>query len=384
MNKMIGLTAVFLTLCNPLICQSQDFLNDSIIKELKKAVEGFKDRYHSPGIVVAIVHNKDIVFSESLGYIDVENKVPATVDSKFPILSVTKTFTATMLMQLVERKRLSLQDDVRKYVPEYREASKSREKGETTLFQLATHTSGLPRNSPADIGFTKQVDQWIIGGIRQEAILSAGKKEFLQSLRLIQREYPPYELLSYEDRHYSNLGYSLLGIALERASKNNYQDYVLNNICKPLKMGSTGFDTENAGKNDMAKGYFYNDSLRDFIETPVYRSNSAIYAGGMYSTARDLANYLSFQFDNSAEAVKVLSSESKAMMYAMKIGWKASYPFVLHEGAMLGYRCQIAFSPDLKIGWIILTNTTEFQFSRINEYISKLILPVYKKNQLQA
>src|SRR6476620_3925210 len=84
----------------PEIAYCQNLLPDSVVQELKKGVEGFQSRFHSPAIVVAIVHDKSIIFSDALGYTDIENKVPATIDSKFPILSVTKTFTATMFMQL--------------------------------------------------------------------------------------------------------------------------------------------------------------------------------------------------------------------------------------------------------------------------------------------
>lgn len=372
------LAAAFETLI-PAVCPSQSLLTDSTINELRTGVEGFKNRYHSPSIVVVIVHDKKIIFSEALGYIDIENKIPATVDSKYPILSVTKTFTATMFMQLTERKITTLDDDVKKYVPEYKGNSDLMGKSGTTLFQLATHTSGLPRNSPADIHFAKQVDRWLLAGTTYATIEPATQKEFLRSLKFIQKEYPVYELLSYGDRHYSNLGYSLLGIALERAAKTGYTDYVANNICKPLQMKSTGFDTEKLADNVLAKGYYYNDSSKDFIKTPVFKSNAALYAGGMYSTATDLAKYISFQFDNSAQANKILSKENRARMQAFKIGWKPSYPFVLHEGAMLGYRCQVAFNPEVKIGWVILTNTTDFEFSRMNEYISRLVLPVYNK-----
>ena len=378
MNKILCfVTALFATGLSA-FCQPQSPLHDSTIQQLKIAVEGFKNRYHSPSIVVAIVHDKEIIFSESMGYTDVENKIPATVDSKYPILSVTKTFTATMFMQLAERKLISLNDDVKKYVPEYKGSSNSTDKSATTLFQLATHTSGLPRNSPADISFTKQIDKWMFGLENYVTIEPANKKEVLQSLAFIQKEYPAYELLSYGDRHYSNLGYSLLGIALERAAKKNYNDYVLENICKPLQMKSSGFDTENLESKGVAKGYYYSDSLKDFIKTPVFKSNAAISAGGMYSTASDLWKYISFQFDNSKEAARILSKENRSMMHSLKIGWKPLYPLVLHEGAMLGYRSQVAFIPELKLGWVILTNTTDFEFSRFNEHIGKLIMPYYE------
>jgi len=383
MKKSLFLFATALTIIIPVVCQSQDLLNDSTSKQLRIVVEGFRNRYHSPSIVVVIVHDKEIIFSQSQGYIDLENKIPATIDSKYPILSCTKPFTATMFMQLMQRNIVSLEDDVKKYVPEFKGNSDLPGKSGTTLLQLATHTSGLPRNSQADINFTKQVDRWLLVGTNYPTIEAATKKEFLQSLKFIKREYPEYQPLSYGDRHYSNLGYSLLGVALERAAKVDYTDYVINNICKPLKMSNSGFGTESFDKNILAKGYYYNDSVKDFIKTPVFKPNSALYAGGMYSTATDLAKFISFQFENnSADANKVLSEKNRAMMQAFKIAWKPSYPFVLHEGAMLGYRCEIAFNPEIKIGWVILTNTTDFDFSRLNDNISRLILPVYNKKSI--
>lgn len=99
--------------------------------------------------------------------------------------------------------------------------------------------------------------------------------------------------------------------------------------------------------------------------------------GGMYSTARDLATFISFQFDSSTEANNILTVENRAMMQSFRIGWKPSFPFVFHEGAMVGHRCEIAFNPELKIGWVILTNTTDFDFSRMNEYFSKLLNAVF-------
>ena len=379
MKKILLVLSVFFVMMIPTRSQSRNLLNDSTVKELKIVIEDFKNRFHTPSIVVAIIHEKEIIFHESLGYIDLENKIAATIDSKYPILSVTKTFTATMLMQLLQRNIVDLDDDVKKYVPEFRGNSDLPGKSGTTLFQLATHTSGLPRNTQADINFTKQVDSWLVAGTNISTLDPATNPELLKSLKFIKKEYPEYQFLSPNDRHYSNLGYSLLGIALERVAKTDYADYIINNICKPLKMNNSGFGTETSGNNIIAKGYYYTDSTRGFIKAPVFKANAAIYAGGMFSTARDLAKYISFQFDQALPANKILSEKNRAMMQALKIGWKPSYPFVLHEGAMVGYRCQVIFNPEIKVGWVILTNTSNFDFSGLNNNISRLILPVYNK-----
>ena len=371
MFKSFILTIVLGLLTAIPFASSAQQLPDSTIAQLKAGVAGFKDRYHTPAMVVVIVHGKDIVFSESLGYIDLENKIPATIDARFPVLSVTKVFTATMLMQLVQQKKIMLEEDIKKYLPEY--------KGTTSFLQLATHTAGIPRNTPADVNFAKQVDRWMLAHKEYKSLEPASKTELLQSLKYVNIEYPEYQLLSYGDRQYSNLGYSMLGIACERAAKQDYSQYVVNNICRPLKMMSTGMGTESFGTTIVAKGYYFDDSLQIFLKTPVFHANSALYAGGLYSTASDLAKFISFQFDTSIATNKILSLKNRTMMQSFRIGWKPSYPYVLHEGAMLGYRSQLIFIPDLEIGWVLLTNTSDFEFGKINEYISKLLIPIYRK-----
>lgn len=357
------------------IAQNKD-LNDSIIEQLKIGVEGFKKRYNSPSVVVAIIHENRVIFSHATGYIDLQQLIPATTASKYPILSITKLFTATMYMQLAASNKIKLDDDVLRYVPEYKRKSKGATRERTTLLQLATHNSGLPRNSPADIGFAKEIDRWILSNQPFDMISSATTEEFLESLQFVEREYPEFDLLDGNDRHYSNLGYSLLGTALERAAKNTFSDYVTLSICRPLKMNDTGFGTATFQNNILAKGYYYTESNQQFKPTPVYDPKSIVYAGGMYSTAEDLAKFLIFQFDEDY-ASKVLSPGDKRMMQNFGIGWKRSYPYLVHEGSMLGFRSEVVLHPQIKAGWVILTNATNFDFGKINDYISRLITPVY-------
>jgi CubicO group peptidase (beta-lactamase class C family) len=369
-------------LLGPLAGPCQTVLPDSTIEQLRIGVRGFKERYHLPSIVVAIVHGNDILFSEALGYTDMEKNISASIDSKYSIQSITKTFTATMYMQLAERGRVLLYDDVKKYVPEFRGESDARGRSGTSLFQLATHTSGLPRNAPSDIGFTKAVDRWLLTGKDVRSFEAGTKKDFLLSLPHIRKAYPDFDLLSYGDRHYSNLGYSLLGIALERAAKTDFETYIQREICRPLRMDQTGFGTSSFGATVLAKGYYFDEALQRQVPAPPFKANSALYAGGMYATARDLARFLSFQFDTTAESASVLSPKSRAMMASLRIGWKPVYPYVLHEGALPGYRSQVIFHPERKIGWVILTNGNDFDFSRINEYFSSRLLPLFTKKEI--
>lgn len=350
--------------------QSNSQINDTTSLKLKKAITDFKNKYQSPGIVVAVVHDKEIIFTEAQGYTDLENKIPATIDSKYPIMSVTKTFTATMLMQLVAHGTVNLDDEVKKYVPEYKVKSDFPQAVTTTLFQLATHTSGLPRKSLADIDFTVSWDRWMLSDKKDSLQWFSTDKALLQSLQFIKLEYPPFHYLHHNDRHYSNLGYSILGIALERAAKADFRKYVTNKICKPLGMIHTGFLNDPDVNDQMAKGYRYNTATKTTETIPAFEPYSALYAGGMYSTARDMSKYLSFQFDDHSN---VLSPDSKAMMRSLKIAWKPAYPYVLHEGSIPGYRSTIVFNPETKMGWVILMNTTDIDFNQINMQIANII-----------
>ncbi|MBK1442491.1 beta-lactamase family protein [Parapedobacter sp. ISTM3] len=220
------------------------------------------------------------------------------------------------------------------------------------------------------------VDSWLLTKTDHGPIRSASKKAFIASLKFVSRQYPEYQFLNQGTRRYSNLGYGLLGMGLEKAAGTQYEEYILSNICTPLQLYDTGFGTVGSGSNPIAKGYFYRDDKKGFIRTPDYYPNSMVYAAGMYSTAADLAKFISAQFEDDS---LVLSGKSKRMMQQLGIGWLRAYPFVMHEGSMLGARCEIVLNPELKIGWVVLVNTTDFQFNRINEYIAELIVPQYIK-----
>jgi CubicO group peptidase (beta-lactamase class C family) len=378
MRKYIVTLVLIFIVIGRIDCLGQILINDSITLKLKGVIENFKDKTNSASLVVAIVHDNEIVFNESLGYVDLKNKIPATIDSKYPIMSITKTFTATMFMQLVEKGVVRLDDDVKKYVPEFKVKSDFNGTNPTTLLQLATHTSGLQRNSQADFDFTYSCDKWMISGGKDTIKWFPSKNKMLQSLQYVRIEYPPYHYLSPNDRHYSNLGYFLLGTALERASNTEYTKYINENICKPLQMLSTGFLSEQKIKNQIANGYWYNSSINDYVKTPYFEPNSAIYAGGIYSTARDMAKYISFQFqDAPSNSKNVLSIDSRAMMRFFKIAWRPSYPLVTHEGSILGYNSIIAFNPEIKVGWIILTNTNDIKLSKLSSQIKDIITPIY-------
>ncbi|HTE28041.1 serine hydrolase [Flavitalea sp.] len=360
----------------PATLLAQHSLPDSVIKKLQQVVDNFSKTSNSPGLSIAIVHEHDVVYKQATGYTDLENKVETKVDSKFPIMSITKTFTATMFMQLVERGVIGLTDDVKKYIPEYKVKSPYKGTGPTTLLQLATHTSGLPRNTPADTAFTFSFERWMITGGAVPVKAFATNKEVLHTLQFMQLDYPPYDFIHQNDRHYSNLGYTLLGIAIERAAKTNYSDYVTDYILAPLKMKESGFLSDRGIGPQLAKGYRFDKNRKKFDEIPFFDVNAAIYPGGIYSTATDMTKYIMAQFDND----QLLRPDTRAMMRHLKIAWKPAYPYVLHEGGFPGHRSILVFNPESKIGWVILTNNGDNDFGKINEQFASILSDAFKKS----
>jgi len=351
---------------------AQTTLSDSISTQLKAGVKGFQERYKSPSLVLIIVHKGKVIFSDAAGYADVEKKVPARVDTKYQIQSITKLFTASLAMNLWEKGVIKLDGEVSKFVPEYRITDMDGTPGKTTFLELATHNAGLPRNSQADVEFAKQAETWMLTNKEMASIKAPSMEVFLKSLKSAKREYPEYELKPQDARQYSNMGYALLGLSLGRAAKVGYQEAVLNRIIKPLQLNNTGFGTVSDADHVLAAGYSYSNKEQKYIKTPDYYVNAMAPAGGIYSTATDLAKFISAQF-NAENGV--LSEKSIRMMQSLGIGWQRAYPYVKHEGAMLGARTEIVIHPKLELGWAVLTNVTDFDFTRINDYISSLVLP---------
>jgi CubicO group peptidase (beta-lactamase class C family) len=372
--KLYRSTLLLVLLLTGNAMSAQTMLNDSISSQLKAGVKGFQERYHSPSLVLIIVHKGKVIFSDASGYADLENKVPASVDTKYQIQSITKMFTATLAMNLWEKGIIKLDGDVRKFVPEYTVTDLEGKTGKTTFLELATHNAGLPRNSQADVEFAKQADTWMLINKEMASIKAPSMDEFLKSLRLATREYPEYEFKPHDTRQYSNMGYALLGLGLGRAAKTSYQEAVLNRICRPLHLNNTGFGTVSDQDHVLAMGYSYLNNEQKFIKTPNFYANAMMPAAGMYSTATDLAKFISAQFSGENG---VLSEKSIRMMQSLGIGWQRSYPYVKHEGAMLGSRIEIVIHPKLELGWAVLTNVTDFDFNRINEYVSSLVLPLF-------
>ena len=310
---------------------------------------GLKIKIRSPFSGSVLVAKKgEIIFEEAYGDANMETKVLNTLDTKFGVGSVTKQFTAMLVMQLVEKNQMKLEDTIYKYLP-YLPVEKA---NHITIHQLLTHTSGLPHYnglqsigvSLKDFGNTSYTPIALADLIGETNLLFIPGTEFT----------------------YSSLGYDLLGAILEEVSGKPFAELLNEAIVKPLGLKNTGFGTNEFVAEELAKGYSYREVYGwdwwtseyggKTSEAPFRDQSTAFTAGGVHSTVKDL-----FIWTEAVKSHKLLSPElTKVMLTPNKhghcYGWVRNWDDVIekninvrlygHGGALAGNSAFVAMYDD--------------------------------------
>jgi CubicO group peptidase (beta-lactamase class C family) len=263
----------------------------AILAEIEADAESARLKAKIPGMSIVIVHDQDVLLAKGFGYADLEKKIPADSKTVYRIGSVTKSFTALMLMQLRDAGKLQLDDPIEKYLPEFKIKSRFPDARPATFRQVAAHYSGLPREAPMPYDY-------------QYMDSSPSVEDQLKSLKESEMLLPAMTMYSY-----SNLGYDIMGLALSRVVKQPYDQYVAAQILKPLGMDLSGFALTEQMKKHFAVGY------KPAGPDGTYQRSSyptvGLATGGLYSNVDDLANFLSLFFRQGPRGGKqVLGSSS--------------------------------------------------------------------------
>ncbi|MCA1625725.1 MAG: beta-lactamase family protein [Acidobacteria bacterium] len=312
------------------------------------------------GTTIGVISGGKLVWTKSYGYADVARKIPMTKDNVFGIGSITKQFTALMLMQLVEQGKVRLSDPVEKYLPEVKKLQNSFAGAPPiTLIQLATHTSGLDRE-PDD-----EQMLYIKGAV------SEWDKKLIATIPLTRFINEPGTRYSY-----SNIGYAILGAALSRAAGEPYVEYVQKRILKPLGMSQTTFTLDERMEKNRAKGFLIENGKADADEPERQVRDGRgwrIPSGGLYSTVDDLARFVAFEAGEENTAVlskKTLEANFRRVYsafsdfnYGYGIGFqffrRGSLNALGHTGVLAGYQCSTWIDPKTRLGIITLTTKQE-------------------------
>ena len=306
-----------------------------------------------------VAENGKVIYNGGFGLANVEWGIPNTPDTKFRLGSITKQFTATVILQLVEQGKIKLDGKLSDYLPEYRKDTGDK----VTIHHLLTHTSGIPSytNQP---GFLENVSR-----------NPYKVDEFVKKYASGDLEFEPGSKYSY-----NNSGYFLLGAIIERVTGKPYEQVLKQNIFDPAGMKNTGYDHHNTIILKRASGY---------TKTPVL-SNAAFLdmsipyaAGSLYSTVEDL-----YLWDQVLYTDKLLSAASKELMYKPFLqnyayGWvvrNASFKqnnndiqMIAHNGGINGFTTTIVRFPKEKNLIVMLDNTGSGYLDRLSESIAKIL-----------
>ncbi|MBI4748621.1 MAG: serine hydrolase [Acidobacteria bacterium] len=317
----------------------------------------------SPGCALAVIKDGQIVYKRGYGIADLEHNVPISPQTVFDVGSMSKQFTAACILILEQQGKLSVNDDIRKYLPELPKYDPP-----VTIRHLLHHTSGIQ----------DYLQLMIQAGVRLENIATEEDViKFIQSV-------PKTEFTPGDQHKYSNSGYFLLSEIVERVSGTRLSEFAEQQIFKPLGMTQTHIhdDFTRIVKN-RAIGYAPIRSGGFRLEMSLL---DTVGDGGVMTTVEDL-----FLWDQSFYQNKLVSGQDlitrlttpgvlnsgRKLEYAcgLMVGNWNGHQIIHHNGAWAGYRAEMIRFPADRLSVICLANLGSINPSRLTRQVADLLLP---------
>lgn len=319
------------------------------------------DKPDSPGCALAVIRDGQIVYKHGYGMSNLEYGIPISPSSIFHIASISKEFTAMAALMLAQQGKLSLDDDVRKYVPEVPDFGQR-----ITIRHLIHHTSGLR-------------DQWSLlelAGWREDDVITEG-----DILDLISRQ----KALNFNpgDEHlYSNTGYTLLAVIVKRVSGQSLREFADANIFKPLGMSRTHFhDDHSMLVKDRTSAYQPRPAGGLKVSIPVFDTYGAT---SLFTTVEDMAKWDQNFVDKKVGGEKVIEqmltpgvlNSGKKLTYAfgLSLGEYKGLKTVGHGGSDAGYRADFIRFPDQRFSVVCFCNVSTANPSMLTRRVADIYL----------
>jgi CubicO group peptidase (beta-lactamase class C family) len=299
---------------------------------------------HIPGVALAVVKGDQIVYLKGYGRADQSGR-PVTPQTPFLIGSITKTFTALAVMQLVEAGKVELDASVQRYVPWFHTADTT-QSAKITVRMLIEQTSGLP-----------QLPTFVTWKWQNEADSIERHVRLLATVKLL---FPPGQSFAY-----SNGNYATLGMIVQAVTGGSYEDYIQQHIFAPLDMHHSYVSQQKAMQNGLATGYRWVLGYPIPAALPFSRAN--LPAGFAISSAEDMAHYLIAQMNSGRyRNSSVLSPEGIALMQAEPppgvygLGWESvrvdGHRLINFDGATGNYQASLFIDPQEQVGVFVAAN----------------------------
>src|SRR5690349_21916590 len=353
MQKYLLIATVFAVFLLPSVVLAQD--HAAKIQEVLELAHKYR-QFNGSALVA---ENGKVVYKNAFGMANMEWNIPNTSDTKFRLGSITKQFTATIILQLVEQGKIKLDGKLSDYLPDYR-----KDVGEkVTIHNLLTHTSGIPSYT-SQPGFFENVSRNPYKVDEFVKKYASGDLEFAPGSKFV----------------YDNSGYFLLGAIIEHVTGKPYEQVLKENIFDPVGMKNTGYDHHDTIIAKRAAGYV--KTAGGYANAPYLDMSIPYAAGSLYSTVEDL-----YLWDQALYTDKLLTAQSKELMYTPFLekyayGWAvadASFkqndqpvPEISHGGGINGFSTIIARFPREKNLIVLLDNTGQ-PMDPLSEKIARIL-----------
>jgi CubicO group peptidase (beta-lactamase class C family) len=303
--------------------------------------------------VVLVAQKGKILLEQGFGYRDMINKTLMDTGTIFQIGSITKQFTAVIILQLLEENKLSLASKLSDYIPDY-------PKGDSiTIENLLTHTSGI-YNYTSDASY-----------ITDSSSVPSSLEDLIGRFKNKSQIFSPGS-----QYQYSNSGYILLGAVIEKITGKSYFTVIRERIFKPLGMIHSGFDFLNLKNRQKAKGYFKSTG-KALQSAPIIDSTKSYAAGSIYTTAGDLYRWDRALYNNVLVHQETLEKAFTPYKANYGYGWVIDSSFgkkvVMHEGSTPGFVSFIARVPADQTCIILLDNKSSPGLAKIAENIDAIL-----------
>ena len=307
------------------------FGQKNVSTNLAKYMQAQVDANNFSGTVL-VTKNGAVLLKKAYGLADYEWNIQNTVDTKFQLASVTKQFTAAAILLLVEKGKLSLNDQLSKFFPDYPKADS------VTIHMLLSHSSGLAM------------------GFKELALSTISSDSAYSEIRKI-----PYEFSPGTNSAYSNIGYYLLAKIIAKVSGEPYTVFLQKNIFEKAGMKNTGVSNNDSIVSKKAQIYCHTET--GFVHNPYINWEINIGHDGVYSTVEDLALW-----DNALYGTTILSEEMKKRMFTSHNDENWGYGFIInpfynhghqliaHDGGFFGTMSSFNRFTDDKLFVTVLSN----------------------------
>lgn len=339
----------------------------------------FKVYFNSgePGGAVLLVKDGKVIYKEGFGIADINTKEHITTQTLFNVGSISKTFVAYGILKLASEKKLSLQDDIYKYFPDFKNKEIARK---VKLYHLLTHTSGIPDSRPVEA----QHDFYLI---------AKDEENFAPLKQTDSLEFEPGTKY-----HYSNPAFNGLALIIEKITGKKWQDYIAASIFSPAGMKTSTITDGPHPESGVSHGYVLNKEKKfeelDYGEEPTF---AAAGNGGVWSSVEELWKYeQAIQQNVFLDNNWISLSRTRYLFPAWKdsipsrlgLSWfitmEAGETMIGHTGSQGGFISDYCWLPDRKIFYVLLCNFPKpikeirvrlFGFLKENNWLDKPGIP---------